>query len=119
MTRFRLSQPAEADLARILATGTEQWGADAGHRYALLLGTAMRKVAADPHGAATRERPELQAGIRSLHIRHARATVPDAPVRSPVHVLYYRAIAPDMIEIVRVLHERMEPSRHIGTGDVD
>jgi len=31
-----------------------------------------------------------------------------------VHVLYYRTAAPGLIEIVRVLHERMEPSRHIG-----
>jgi toxin ParE1/3/4 len=30
-----------------------------------------------------------------------------------VHVLYYRVLAPGLIEIVRVLHERMEPSRHL------
>jgi toxin ParE1/3/4 len=35
-------------------------------------------------------------------------------VRRPVHVLYYRLIRPGLVEIVRVLHERMEPSRHIG-----
>jgi plasmid stabilization system protein ParE len=28
-------------------------------------------------------------------------------------VLYYRAVAPGLIEIVRVLHERMEPSRQL------
>jgi plasmid stabilization system protein ParE len=30
-----------------------------------------------------------------------------------VHVLYYRAVAPGLIEIVRVLHERMEPRWHL------
>lgn len=30
-----------------------------------------------------------------------------------MHVLYYRVAAKGMIEIVRVLHERMEPNRHL------
>jgi len=37
-----------------------------------------------------------------------------APVGDPVHVIFYRALSPGLIEIVRVLHERMEPGRHIG-----
>ena len=35
-------------------------------------------------------------------------------IRRPVHVLYYRVPRRGLIEIVRVLHERMEPSRHLG-----
>ena len=35
-------------------------------------------------------------------------------MRKPAHVLYYRILDLGLIEIVRVLHERMEPSRHIG-----
>ena len=31
----------------------------------------------------------------------------------PVHVLFYRVLKSGLVEIVRVLHERMEPSRHI------
>ena len=38
----------------------------------------------------------------------------ETKVRGPVHVLYYRVVRPDLVEIVRVLHERMEPGRHIG-----
>jgi plasmid stabilization system protein ParE len=53
-------------------------------------------------------------GIRSLHLRHVRAENADAIVAKPVHVLYYRVVEPGVIEIVRVLHERMEPSLHIG-----
>jgi toxin ParE1/3/4 len=33
-------------------------------------------------------------------------------VRRPVHVLYYRVAQKGVIGIVRVLHERMEPSQH-------
>jgi plasmid stabilization system protein ParE len=32
----------------------------------------------------------------------------------PVHVLFYRTRQPDSIEIVRILHERMDPVRHLG-----
>ncbi len=40
------------------------------------------------------------------------------PVANPVHVLFYRVIQPGLVEIVRVLHDHMEPSRHIaGAGD--
>ena len=74
----------------------------------------MRKLAADPQGPATRERTDLLPGIHSFHIRHARGDDPEAKVRRPVHVLYYRAVAPGLIEIVRVLHEHMEQSRHLG-----
>jgi toxin ParE1/3/4 len=116
MARLRLARPAQADLAAILATSAERWGIDGRRRYAAILAAAMRKVAADPEGPATRNRAELLRGIRSLHIRHARGDDPDGEVRQPVHVIYYRAVAPDTIEIVRVLHERMEPSRHLGAG---
>lgn len=113
MPSFRLSRQAEADLVGILAASRRQWGAGGRRRYAALLAAAMRKVAAEPQGAATRRREELRAGIRSFHLRHARSADPAGRVRRPVHVLYYRAITPALIEIVRVLHERMEPSRHL------
>ena len=79
----------------------------------------MRKVAAEPEGPTTRRREELRPGIRSFHLRHSGSTDRVGRVRRPVHVLYYRAVTPDLIEIVRVLHERMEPSRHLFEGSED
>jgi toxin ParE1/3/4 len=116
MARFRLSRLAEADLAQILATSEERWGTQGSDRYRSRIGAAIRKVAADPYGPTTRDRSSLSSGIRSFHIRHTRgrSNGPGAKVKRPVHVLYYRAVTPDLIEIVRVLHERMEPSRHFG-----
>ena len=93
----------------------ERWGGTARRRYTAILVAAMRKVAAEPNGPATRDRPELSPGVRSLHLRHARAASPEETVRRPAHVLYYRALAPDLIEVVRVLHERMEPARHVAS----
>ena len=113
MARFRLSRPAQADLRHILATSAERWGSEGRRRYAAILTAAMRKVAAEPKGPATRDRPELLPGIRSFHIRHARGNDSEMKMRRPVHIVFYRMIRPGLVEIVRVLHERMEPSRHM------
>jgi toxin ParE1/3/4 len=113
MARFRLARPAQVDLANILATSVERWGAEGRHRYAAVLAAAMRQVAAEPDGPLTRKRPDLRSGIRSFHVRHARRSGEGAKVRRPVHVLYYRVAQVGVIEIIRVLHERMEPSGHL------
>ena len=73
----------------------------------------MRQIASEPDGPLTRSRPELRPFIRSFHVRHARLSGEDAKVRRPVHVLYYRIAKDGVIEILRVLHERMDPSRHV------
>lgn len=116
MARVRLSYPAQSDLSHILATSTERWGIEARRRYAALIAAAMRKAAADPNGPATRNRSEALSGVRSLHLRHAGADSPRDKVGAPVHIIYYRIAGPDLIEIVRVLHERMEPSQHLDPG---
>jgi toxin ParE1/3/4 len=113
MARFRLARPAQIDLANILAISAERWGAEARQRYAAVLAAAMRQVADQPEGPLTKKRPELRSGIRSFHVRYTRRSAEDATVRRPVHVLYYRVAQEGVIEIVRVLHERMEPSRHL------
>jgi toxin ParE1/3/4 len=114
MALFRLSAPARVDLASILASSVERWGIEGKRRYAAILSAAMRKVAADPMGRLTRDRADLLPGVRSFHIRYARSDERESKVKRPVHVLYYRPIHPGLTEIIRVLHERMEPSRHIG-----
>ena len=113
MARFRLARPAQIDLANILATSAERWGAEAQQRYAAVLAAAMRQVAAEPHGPLSKKRPDLRSGIRSFHVRSTRSSADTAKVRRPVHVLYYRVAEVGVIEIVRVLHERMDPNRHL------
>ena len=113
MPRFRLSRPARTDILNILATSDERWGPQATRRYNAILNLALRKVAAEPRGLTTRDRSDLLPRLRSFHIRHMRGS-PEARVARPVHVIYYREIGAGLIEIVGVLHERMEPSRHFG-----
>jgi toxin ParE1/3/4 len=113
MARYRLSDPAKADIASALRTSETMHGAEARVRYRALLTAALRRIAADPKGLSTVDQAELSAGVRSFHIRYSRNESREAPVGDPVHVIYYRAVEPGLVEIVRVLHERMEPSRHI------
>jgi toxin ParE1/3/4 len=75
----------------------------------------MRFVADDPRGPTTQDRAELLPGIRSFHIKHVRGK---HGVKAPVHVLYFRCADVGTIEVVRVLHERIEPSRHVCEPEV-
>lgn len=114
MARFRLSGPARADIDAILRRSEDLHSKDARVRYRACLAAAMRRVSAEPNGPSTRDRAELIQGVRSFHIRHSRDESREPPVANPVHVIFYRVVEPGLVEIVRVLHERMEPGQHLG-----
>jgi toxin ParE1/3/4 len=109
MARFKISLPAQDDLDAILASSEQRWGADARDRYAALLVAAMRKIAREPNATATKARDDVMTGVRSLHIRHAGRR---GLVQRPVHLVFYSVTEAD-IEVVRVLHERMDPLAQI------
>jgi toxin ParE1/3/4 len=114
MASFRVSALARSDIRKILATSARQWGAGGRRRYAALLTAAMQAIAVDPEGPMTRSRSELMSGLRRFHTRHVRMKTSEPKVSSPVHLIYYQALQPNLIEILRVLHERMDPIRHLG-----
>jgi toxin ParE1/3/4 len=117
--RYRLSRLAETDIAEILATSVDRWGPETAGSYAALLAAAMRKVAADPLRASTRERSDLASGLRSFPIRLAEQGRKVRKIKRPAHVLYYRAVEAGLVEIVRVLHERMDAPRHFRSQEHD
>ena len=119
MARYRLSEPAKSDIASTLRASQALHGNEARIRYRGLLTAALRRIAASPEGISTVDRSALFTGLRSFHIRHARAESREARVGEPVHVIFYRALQPGLIEIVRVLHERMEPGLHLGKTGAD
>jgi toxin ParE1/3/4 len=119
MARFRVSHPARTDIDDILATSASLWGTEAKRRYTALLQLGMQRVADQPDGPLTRDRSAVRPGVRSFHLRHARRVQFTSGVKQPVHILYYRVVRPDIVEILRVLHERMEASRHLGMENGD
>jgi toxin ParE1/3/4 len=116
MARYRLTKSARSDMESILRTSGERHGRAVRTRYSALLLAAMHRVAEDPQGRSTSDRSDLRPDIRSFHIRHSRDES-RAPVVNPAHVIFYRVIDAGLVEIVRVLHERMEPRLHLRAPD--
>jgi len=119
VARFRISKLAQSDLRRILATSEKEWGIDGRQRYAALIDAGMRNVGDNPEGISTRNRSSIHHGSRSLHRRHVRTNSSEGKVKNPVHIIYFRPVRPGLIEIIRVLHERMDQNRHLGADSED
>ena len=97
----------------ILRESARLFGPKQRERYADLIRAAAEMAAADPLRPGSRARDELGAGVRSFHVELAARRRGAAS-----HLLYYvpgggvpKAVG---IVILRILHEAMEPSRHLG-----
>lgn len=103
--RVRLGAAAELDFAAILRWTTEEFGAPQSRRYRDTIIAALGELADGPEVAGSRARDEIRRGLRTLHVaRHG---------RRGSHLLLYRAASGRTVEIVRILHDRMDMPRHI------
>lgn len=103
--RVRLGAAAELDFANILKWTTENFGARQSRIYRDTLVQAIDELVDGPDVARSKARDEIMPGLRTLHVaRHG---------RRGRHFLMYRAAAKKTIEIVRLLHDRMDLPRHI------
>lgn len=96
MTRFVLSPRAQADIDKIWDYTAERWDSEQADRYVHSLREAVETVAADPRRGRSLE------GVRKGYFKFAAAS----------HFLVYR-VASSHVEIVRVLHQRMDLARHL------
>jgi toxin ParE1/3/4 len=103
--RVRLGAAAEVDFANILKWTTENFGARQSRVYRDTLVQAIGELADGPNVAGSRPRDEIMAGLRTLHVARRG--------RRGSHFLVYRAAPNSTIEIVRILHDRMDFRRHI------
>lgn len=87
---------AEDDLVDIWLYSFEKWGADQADHYLDKLDEGITRIAQDP--AIGKACSHIRQGYRRLHVEH--------------HLIYYW-IGQGRIEVVRVLHERMDPDRHL------
>src|SRR5215813_11856128 len=103
--RVRLGAAAEVDFANILTWTTENFGARQSRVYRDTLVQAIGELADGPDVVGSKARDEIMAGLRTLHVA--------GRGRRGSHFLMYRAAPNSTIEIVRILHDRMDLRRHV------
>ena len=96
MLRIVVSPRAREDIRRIASYTFEKWGDAQMARYVDALHTRFGEFALFPR--LGRSRSELGPGYRSI-------------VQGS-HIVFYRSTERDLI-IVRILHGRMDPDRHL------
>jgi toxin ParE1/3/4 len=96
MAGFRLSKAAKRDLIEIGAYTLDRWGDEQRIKYLTLLDARFRWIAKHP-----------TLGFDSNHIRPGYWRCHEGR-----HVIFYR-IAKRGVEIMRILHDRMLPRRHL------
>jgi toxin ParE1/3/4 len=98
MPSFVLTQKAKADLKAIGRYTGDRWGREQRNRYLAMLDKSFHELAENPAGKG-RDCGDIRPGYR----KH----------RAGQHVIYYRPVDAGCIEIVRVLHGRMDAERHL------
>ena len=91
-----LSPDAQDDYDGILLYSLVHWGEERTQQYQAALDRALAELADYPEVGARRD--ELLPGYRARPVER--------------HVIYYRIVA-DAVEVVRILHERMDAVKHL------
>ncbi|HWA91915.1 MAG TPA: type II toxin-antitoxin system RelE/ParE family toxin [Rhizomicrobium sp.] len=94
--RLVLLATARGDLKSVARYSEKEWGRARKSQYMAAL--RARLVALLEHQKLGIARPDLGAGYRSLLVGS--------------HVVFYRLAASE-VRVVRVLHQRMDPKRHL------
>jgi toxin ParE1/3/4 len=92
MSAFRLTAKAKADLRDIGRYTQRTWGRDQRNRYFSRLDEAFHLLAREPDRG--RSCDDIRQGYRKYHVGR--------------HMIFYRQSGADGIEIIRILHERMD-----------
>jgi toxin ParE1/3/4 len=96
-SRYVLSPAAQADLEQIWDYTHDRWGADQAEAYLRELQRAVERAATNPR--IGRACDEIRPGYRKL--------------AAGSHTLFYRVTADEVIDVIRVLHQRMDVDRHL------
>ncbi|MFC9363759.1 type II toxin-antitoxin system RelE/ParE family toxin [Rhodococcus sp. NPDC057014] len=97
MSRFLLSPAAQADLEDIWDYTADRWDVDQAEEYLRELQRGIERAAANP--LVGRPCDEIRTGYRTLAVG--------------AHMLFYRVTAEGDVDVVRVLHQRMDVDRHL------
>ena len=92
--RFELSQQAKEDFRDILSYTLTTWGESQLAKYRASINDALHVILQNPSAG----RPSVKPTLKVLAVEH--------------HRIFYRTID-DTIYVVRILHKRMDTSRHL------
>ncbi len=96
MTRYRLTPAAQRDLSLIWDYTAERWDVVQAETYVNEIRAAIERVTEDPHRGRSCE--EIRRGYRRYSIGS--------------HLLFYFPHG-DGVDVIRILHQRMDPTRHL------
>lgn len=102
--RIILGGDAARDFAAILDWTARTFGARQAQAYRDTLKAAIRALETGPDAPGSKRRDEIMPGLRTLHVARAG--------RRGRHFLMYRIVDETGIEIVRILHDAMDLTRH-------
>jgi toxin ParE1/3/4 len=97
MASFYLTHAAKADLKDIGRYTNQQWGAAQRDKYLTMLDGCFQDLAAKP--GLGRDCSDIREGYHKYN--------------AGSHVIFYRRVADDTIEVVRILHSRMDTERYL------
>ncbi len=96
MSRVILSPRAKLDLSEIWDYTLSQWNVEQAEKYVRELWSAMENAASDPTKSV--DIGDVRRGYRKS--------------RSGSHVIFFK-VTDDGIDVVRILHQRMDFERHL------
>jgi len=97
MQGFILTKKARDDLKAIGRYTQETWGREQRNRYLTMLDDKFHDLAANPMKG--RDCRDIRTGYRKYEVGK--------------HIIFYRHLEEEGIEVVRVLHERMDTQAHL------
>lgn len=92
MPLFTITNLAKSDLKEIGRYTQERWGREQRDQYLTMIDACFHRLAANP--LTGKDCNEIRDGYRKLNVGS--------------HVIFYRQTLTDNIEIVRILHGRMD-----------
>jgi len=108
---LRLAPRASHDIGSILDWSAARFGPAAHDRYERLIERGLLSIAAGSHPFGARHVPKLGEGVHQLHLRSCRLDPDGRPVVRPRHFILYRRSGPDLVIVLRVLHDAMNVRR--------
>lgn len=96
MKSYRLTPAAQRDLASIWDFTQERWGENQAEIYISEMREAIERIAVEPYRG--RACDEVREGYRRYSIGS--------------HLIFYIERT-DSVDVIRILHQRMDPTRHV------